>query len=146
MLNSVKKLIRALLVPETFRYIVVGVLTTLVDYAFFVLFNVLFKRGGMPVEQSSALATALAWFFAVLFAYFANKLAVFKSYDWSPARVAREIGAFFGARVLSGLLVLLAMWIWVSVLGLNEYAGKIITGVFNVVINYAVSKFYIFKK
>lgn len=146
MKDKIRTLIHTLLDPETLRYIVVGVLTTLVDYLIFVFFNVLFKRAGMPVERSASLATALAWFFAVIFAYLANKLAVFRSMDWSRERVARELAAFFGARAGSGLLVLAAMWLWVSVLGMNEYIGKLVTGVFNVVINYAISKFYIFRK
>ncbi len=131
---------------ETISYVIVGVLTTLVDYAVFALVNETLKKTGVPFGDPVLIATAAAWAAAVLFAYVANKTAVFRNYDFSPSWLIREFSSFVGARLFSAVLVMLFMWLTVSCLGWNEYLAKILSSVFNLVFNYAASKFFIFKK
>ena len=131
---------------ETVSYVIVGVLTTAVDYVVFALVNEGLKKTGVAVTDAAMAATAAAWFIAVLFAYIANKLAVFKNYDSRPPNLAREAGSFFAARILSGLITLGLMWLMTGPLAWNEYVAKILTSVFNMVFNYVASKLFIFKK
>jgi len=130
---------------ETVMYVIMGVLTTAVDYIVFAIVNELMKRGGTDVTVSSQAATAIAWIAAVAFAYVTNKRFVFQSRDYTAKNLVREILQFFGARLLSGLITLLAMRILVGV-GMNEYLAKILTSAFNLVFNYVASKLLIFKK
>jgi len=130
---------------ETVMYVIVGVLTTAVDYVIFAIVNELFKRGGADVTFSSQTATVIAWTGAVAFAYIANKRCVFQSTDYTAKNLVREILQFFGARVLSGVITLVLMRLLVGG-GMNEYLAKILTSVFNLVFNYVASKLLIFKK
>lgn len=127
---------------ETVSYVVCGVLTTAVDFVSYSLF----RRAGMDV----AWAQALSWSAAVLFAYVANKLAVFRNFDFAPAHLVREAGSFLAARVFSGVLT------WILMLGLVWIGGdrgflyelfcKALVSVVNLVFNYVASKLWVFKK
>lgn len=130
---------------ETCSYIVAGVLTTAVDYVVFAIVN---ERLKAVTSANAAVmaATVVSWIAAVAFAYISNKLAVFRNYDFRPSNLLREASAFVGARLLSGIIVLVFMWIAVSMLRWNEYVSKILSSAFNLIFNYAASKLFIFKK
>jgi len=130
---------------ETVMYVIMGVLTTAVDYIVFAIVNELLKRGGADVTSSSQTATVIAWICAVAFAYVTNKRYVFQSTDYTPKNLVREILQFFGARILSGVITLVLMRLFVRG-GMNEYLAKILTSVFNLVFNYVASKLLIFKR
>lgn len=144
--SDIERIIKKFINAETISYLITGVLTTLVDYAVFFIVNEALKRTGVSVSLSSSAATAAGWFSAVLFAYVTNKIYVFKSRSADRMACLREIVSFFAARALSGLIVLVLMWLMVDRLHMNEYISKIFTSVFNVVFNYAASKLFIFKK
>ena len=137
--------IRKILKHETVSYLIVGVMTTLVDYVVFAIVNEILKRVG--AERYGALAaTAAAWCVAVVFAFFANKYYVFKSGGTGVRAGIRQFRRFVRARVISGLLVMLMMCVLVNLMRSNEYLSKILTSLINIVINYAASKFWIFRK
>lgn len=144
--SDIERIIKKFINAETISYLITGVLTTLVDYAVFFIVNEALKRTGVSVSLSSSAATAAGWFSAVLFAYVTNKIYVFKSRSKDRSIILREMMSFFAARALSGLIVLVLMWLMVDRLHMNEYISKIFTSVFNVVFNYAASKLFIFKK
>lgn len=141
MISWIKKIICS----EAILYIIVGVLTTAVDYISFAIVNEALKVS-LGVTRSSFIATVISWILAVAFAYISNKLIVFKSFNFAPGYLIKEAAAFVGARLLSGLVVLVFMWAAVSLLSWNEYLSKILSSVFNLVFNYAASKLFIFKK
>ena len=125
---------------------IAGVLTTAVDYVVFAIVNEALKSGAVDVGTSSLIATVVSWVAAVLFAYISNKLVVFRNYDFSPSHVIKESSGFFAARLLSGIITVVLIYIFVKILGMNEYLAKIGTSVFNLVFNYVASKLFIFKK
>lgn len=132
---------------ETVSYLIVGVLTTLVDYLAFVLVNESLQAGGAVTKDTAVMAaTLLSWLLAVLFAYLTNKLIVFRNFCFAPAYLARECAGFFAARLLSGVITFFLMWLMADLLSWNEYLAKIFTSVFNMVFNYVASKLWIFKK
>lgn len=141
-----KKILEKFLNRETIAYVIAGVMTTAVDYIVFAAVNEALKRGGMDVTGSSSLATVISWTAAVLFAYAANKYAVFQSRTSGLIPVLKEMAAFFAARLISGAAVLLMMYLFVDKCGMNEYLAKVFTSVFNLVFNYVASKLFIFKK
>ena len=140
-----KQLIGKFVNYETCSYIIAGVITTAVDYIVFALVNERLKEV-TSVNAAVMAATVISWIAAVAFAYISNKLAVFRSFDFRPSNLIREAAAFVGARLLSGVIVLVFMWIAVSRLGWNEYLSKILSSAFNLIFNYAASKLFIFKK
>lgn len=143
-MDRVMDKLRKILTRETITYILVGFATTAVDYIVFALVNELMKAGGSSITTSSTVATIIAWIAAVLFAFFANKIIVFQSKDWSGKGLFRELVSFTAARVLSGLITLVLMRVMVG-LGINEYIAKVFTSVFNLIFNYVASKLFIFK-
>ena len=130
---------------ETISYLIAGVLTTIVDYAVYIAANEALKAGGMAVSTSATTASAISWFAAVLFAYVVNKLAVFRNFDFRPSYLIKECTGFFAARIVSGIVTLLLIWVMTGPLRINEYAAKIFTSAVNMVMNYVASKLFIFK-
>ena len=122
---------------ETLLYIVFGGLTTLVSYVSFVACS----RLGLGTVAANTISTVLA----VIFAFFTNKVFVFRSGNWATRAVALEFLNFCGARFVSylvetGTLVLLVNW-----MGVEDYIAKIITSVIVVMLNYVFSRL-IFRK
>ena len=120
-------------------YVVFGALTTLVNMAAYTLcFSVL----GIPNVPS----TIIAWVLAVSFAFVTNKLWVFDSKSWDGRTLRHEIPAFFGARLLTGLLDVGIMYVTVDVMGWNGMVWKLISNVIVIILNYIASKLFIFRK
>ena len=120
-------------------YAVFGVLTTLVNMAaYWLCFDVL----GIPNVPS----VVIAWVLAVAFAFITNKLWVFESRSFDAKTLRHEIPTFFGARLLTGLLDVLVMYLAVDVLKGNALVWKLVSNVIVIVLNYAASKLIIFKK
>lgn len=133
-----KSLINKLFNKETISYIIFGILTTLVDYAAFYIFY--YKAGFSEVVSNTA-----AWILAVVFAYITNKIYVFESKVSGLKALLIEITSFAGARVLT-LLLTDAFLLFTSHIGMEAMLAKIIISVAVVIINYFLSKLFIFKK
>ena len=126
---------------EVISYVIVGVLTTIINYAVYFLMP-RFGDSGFDV----VLATAVAWVFAVAFAFFANKIFVFDSPSWDRKTVMRELPSFVTARLLSLGFDALFMYITVGRLHFNDPLMKILSNIVVLIANYLASKLFIFKK
>lgn len=129
-------------INEGIRYIVVGVLTTVVNYLFYGGFDFLFEKMGIASTLSYKLAYGIAFVIAVLFAFFANKYMVFRK---NQGKLFQEILSFFGLRITSGLASFFLLVLLVDVLGLTHTIGWILSSVINLFVNYIGSKFLIFR-
>lgn len=122
---------------EMISYLFFGVCTTAVNYiAYFVC-----KR-----TVSYTVANAIAWLVAVLFAYVTNKIWVFESKTFGLRQLLQELGAFAGGRILSGVFEMVFLIAAVEWIGMNDSLAKIIGGVGVVILNYIISKLFVFKK
>ena len=92
------------------------------------------------------ISNIIAWVIAVIFAYVVNKVLVFGSKDWSRGKLFQEVWQFAAARVLSGVGETGMLWILVDRMRYPDAAIKIIAGVFVVLVNYAISKWVIFRQ
>ena len=104
----------------------------------------------------------IAWIAAVLFAYVTNKKWVFEEKDWSARAVARELPTFAGGRVVTLLIQLFLMWLMIDATHLDktwlltwgagligqkgDFSVKVIVAVVVVILNYVISKMFVFKK
>lgn len=120
-------------------YIFVGVLTTIVNFAVFFLFDTV-------IGISYLIANALSIIVAILFAFYMNKKFVFKSNSADFKGLLKEFALFAGFRLSSGLYDMLSMWVLVAFFHLNTNVSKILTEVVVVLLNYAFSKFIVFRK
>ncbi len=133
--------VRALLQKhrELVSYVFWGVMTTAVNYtAYFLLRNVLL----VPLVAGNV----TAWAVSVLFAYFVNKLFVFRSKDWAWRVALRELWQMAASRLFTLGLETGILWLFVKKLLLNEFIVKLGANVVVVIANYVLSKFIIFKK
>lgn len=138
---------------EIIRYVFFGVMTTVVNFAVYWLFNRLIG------EELYLVNNVIAWVVAVAFAYITNKLWVFDSKSLKPGVLLREIGGFVAARLFSLGVEEGGLWLLVDKLRFDKYSfnissfnvtgkliAKVILAVIVVILNYFFSKFIIFAK
>ena len=124
---------------ELISYLFFGVLTTAVNFIVYLpVYNIL--------GLSASVSNMIAWVVAVVFAYFVNKIYVFRSLDWSRKPVIPELTKFVAARVLSGVLETGILLVTVDILGWNGNIWKFVTQVLVVISNYVFSKLIVFRK
>ena len=128
---------------EQILYLAFGVATTLVNWIVYTTSLIMFNL---------TISNIIAWFLAVIFAFFTNRKYVFKQTDASQKSIIRELSLFFSARVFSGIFEMLGLPLLVyigldqEIYGIEGAVAKIIISVIVVVSNYLFSKFIIFKK
>lgn len=111
---------------EQFAYLVVGVMTTLINYVIYALLT-----GGLSVHY--AVSNVIAWVAAVAFSYFANGKWVYRS---TARRGWREAGEFVLSRLFSLGLETVLLMLLVDLLHMDKLAAKLLVAVVVVVVNY----------
>lgn len=125
---------------EIIVYVIVGGLVTVFNFA------VHFSLTHFFPEMNELLVVFIAWLFAVVVAYIANKLWVFESKSFKRSVLLHEIVTFTGARVFSLGVEELIFLIFVTWLNMSQLIIKIVAAIIVVIMNYIFSKFIIFKK
>ena len=141
-----KKFFKKLYFSEVFLYIYVGGLTTAINLIswnyFYVIINTVVKNDNV----SWKIAEAIAFVIAVAFAFFADKIVVFKSYSFMPKKIMTEIGTFIGARIVTELVNVVLMWAIIDMMKKNAGFGKIVASLVVIILNYIFSKYFVFTK
>lgn len=120
-------------------YGIFGALTTAINIVIFWLLSDV-------ITINYLVANALAWIIAVVFAFFTNKLYVFESRGMTKAVVVKEFTEFILARAATGVLDMVFMYIGVSLLSWDQTITKVIINVIVIILNYVISKLWVFKK
>ena len=124
---------------EVINYLVFGVLAMFVNFGSYYVF-------ARMLSIDEVISSGLSWFCSVLFAYITNKIFVFDSKTNTAKEFLKEIISFFLARILSGILCDVGTFaLMVKVLNINDMIAKVVTQVMVVIVNYILSKFFIFK-
>ncbi len=124
---------------ELISYLIFGGLTTLVSFVTYVVFARLFS---FDVVTSNV----ISWVISVLFAYITNRAFVFRSNKNGFTAIIGEMCSFFASRLFSGIIETLIMYIFVDMIGYYDIAVKIVATVIVIVLNYILSKLFVFKK
>ena len=130
---------------EIINYLIFGVLTTIVNLVvkYLLLFTILNPQNSIELQTS----IILSWIAAVTFAYFTNRIYVFKSENKNKLK---EFFNFIIARISTLLMEMAIMWFFVTFLKLNSNLYVIIFTLISqfvvIVSNYVFSKLFIFKK
>ncbi len=126
---------------EIINYLIVGGLTTVVSLGVYygLVLTILDPKNGFQLQ----VANVISWIAAVTFAYFANRIFVFKSKN---PNMLKEAAAFVAARIGSLLMDMGIMFLLVTVLGANDKIAKIVVQVVVTIANYVFSKLFVFKK
>jgi putative flippase GtrA len=129
---------------EIISYLFFGASTTAVNW----LCYTLCLKG---CDVSITVSNIIAWFFSVIFAYITNKIFVFNNREWVLKKLAKEIGLFFSARILSGIIEMVGVpfLVWCgldqSVFGIEGMCAKISISFIVIISNYVFSKLFVFK-
>ena len=126
---------------EIIRYLIVGVLTTVVSLGVYygLTLTVLDPDNAVQLQ----IANVVSWIAAVTFAYFANRKYVFRSEN---RNVLQEAAAFFAARVGTLLMDMGIMFVSVTLLGFSDKVMKLVVQVVVTAANYVFSKLMVFRK
>ena len=124
---------------EIIGYGAVGAMTTAVNYGAYSLL-----RLTTPLDE--LLVNTIAWVVSVAFAYFANRLWVFRTGHVRGWAMAKEAALFAAARLLSLGLENGILWLFAQKMGLNDYWVKLAANGVVIVANYFASKWMIFRK
>ena len=124
---------------EIILYIFYGGLTTLVNFAVYIILH-----HGMGIYILTS--NTIAFIVAVLFAYVTNKIFVFASHEWTIRVLKFEIITFFSGRLFSFAVDTAIIYVFADRIGLNDIIVKIGSGILVIIINYLFSKLIIFKK
>ena len=142
--DKINNLIKKFLNKETISYLIFGVLTTIINIIVF-WFAERELAFIMSEDAASLVGNVIAWVISVAFAFVTNKLFVFESKSMAFKVVMAELTGFVIARLLSLAFDEGFMFVAIVLLGMNSLLAKIISNVFVVIINYVLSKFFIFK-
>lgn len=120
---------------EVIMYLIFGVLTTVVNIVvYYIMADILHIHYMM--------GNVVAWFLSVLFAYVTNRTYVFESKSQS---IIKEMISFFGARLATGVMDMMLMWVCVGLHILPDFIAKIVSNIFVIIANYVLSKLVVFK-
>ena len=87
----------------------------------------------------------LSWLITIIFAFITNKLFVFQSTSLKLSRLFSELVSFVACRLFTGILTIAGMELMVNGLGWSNLFGKIAVSVLSLVLNYILSKLFIFR-
>ena len=127
---------------EFLLYALFGIGTVAADVG---LYSLLVERVGIRW------ANAWGWLGAVLFAFFTNKYFVFRTGAEGNRAFWREFAEFVGVRLLSllvevhGVDYLVRRGVTRPILGITGGVAKVIVTVIVIIINYVLSKFFVFR-
>lgn len=126
---------------EIINYLIIGVLTTVVSLVVYygLTYTVFDPKDALELQ----ITNIISWVAAVTFAYFTNRSFVFKQKNKINFK---EISSFYLSRVSTLILDMLLMYILVTRLHFNDKIIKIIVQVIVIVLNYILSKLFVFKK
>jgi putative flippase GtrA len=130
---------------EKWLYLIFGVLTTVVSFLTAGISKYLLEKAGFGVDSVSTVSTVISWICAVTFAYLTNRVWVFESHASNAKEILGEAASFYGGRVLTLLVETGMMWLGYSLIGINYWVAKIIANVVVLILNYVISKIFVFR-
>ena len=124
---------------EVLLYLFFGGVAVLLNLALFAFFN-----SGLKINE--LIANIICWVICVLFQFFTNRTWVFQAQDTPEQSFFKQILSFFGGRVFTLVIEELILFVFITLLMFNTFAVKITAQVITIVLNYIISKFFVFKK
>lgn len=124
---------------EVLLYLFFGGLTTLVSILSFAL-----CYSALGINE--LVSNVISWVLAVLFAFFTNRAWVFSARTEGTADFLRQMVSFFGGRLATLGVEELILLVFVTWMELPALPVKIVAQVVVIVLNYIISKCFVFRK
>ena len=134
------KLFKKFFTREIIVYVLVGGMTTVVNWLVSYLFNNILQC------ESSVVTNSVAWVAAVAFAYVTNNTWVFQIGFEGWKKELSKIGKFTASRIATGVIEIGGMFLLDDIMGLPYWPVKIVISVAVIVLNYVFSKVFVFIK
>lgn len=131
---------------EKWLYLIFGVLTTAVSFITAGISKTIFENIGCSSSFVSMGSTVVSWICAVTFAYITNRIWVFESHAETKSELFKEAVSFYGGRVFTLIVEAIMMWLGYTLIGINYWITKITANVVVLILNYIISKIFVFKE
>ena len=138
--SSIGCYIRSLYIKykEAILYLFFGGLAFLLNmFLFAILIN---------VSIDELLANIIAWVITVIFAYVTNTIWVFSARPTSFKSMIIQICQFFSGRIITLIIEEVLLLIFISIMGFNSIIVKFISQVIVIVMNYIISKIWVYRE
>lgn len=124
---------------EMLLYLFFGGLSFIVSVATYAFFNV-------TVGMTAVIANIWSWIITVLFAFLTNRIWVFAAPTETILDFVKQMISFYAGRVVTLVIEEVILYVGIDVMGGNSIVVKVIAQVIVIVLNYVISKLWIFKK
>ena len=124
---------------EIILYIFFGGLATIICIGSFALFTSL-------LGINELIANVFSWIITVLFAFFTNQIWVFNAKKSKKKNTLNQIFSFYCGRLFTLGVEELILFIFITKLKLSAIVIKICAQFIVIVLNYVISKYFVFKK
>lgn len=122
---------------EGFKYLVCGVLTTIVNIASYFILN--------KFQVYYLVNNTISFVLSVVFAFISNKIYVFESKSFDRNILIAEIWKFSISRLGTFGIDSILMVLLIDYIEIDEMFSKVFVNVIVIVCNYFISKHYVFK-
>lgn len=120
-------------------YCFYGLLATGIETGLYSLFY-------YTLELSNIVSTLTAWILTVIFAFFTNKVFVYRNRIWNARALLRQAAVFFSCRISTGVINAVWMFVFVDVLHFSGVVMKLLAALVVGIVNYAAGLFAVFRK
>ena len=107
-----------------------------ITYAFF----------NVSLGMNELVANIFSWILAVLFAFFTNRIWVFDGKTNGAKEFFVQMINFFGGRVATLVVEEVILFVFITKLGFGSMVVKIAAQIIVIVLNYVISKLWVFRK
>lgn len=123
---------------EMLLYLFFGGLSFIVSVATYALFNV-------PMKMDALIANVLSWIITVMFAFLTNRVWVFASPTDNIKDFMKQMLSFYSGRIITLVIEETILLVFINMLGFGSLLVKIVAQVVVILLNYVISKLFIFK-
>lgn len=123
---------------EMLLYLFFGFLSFMMSISTYALFNKVFNINAL-------LANIFSWIITVMFAFFTNRIWVFDSHTKSMAEFVKQMSSFYWGRIITLVIEEIILFVFITLLGMGSMLIKVIAQVVVIVLNYVISKLFVFK-
>ena len=124
---------------EMLLYLFFGGLSFVVSIATYALFNI-------ELRFNELIANIFSWIITVMFVFLTNRVWVFQTPTKGKTEFVKQMLAFYSGRVVTLIIEEVILLIFITLLGFNSMFVKIVAQIVVILLNYIISKLFIFKK
>lgn len=122
---------------EIILYLICGALAFFLSVALFTYFHV-------SMKMNELIANVIAWCITVIFAFLTNKIIVFADESYAVESFIKQFFLFAGGRLLTLVVEEMLLYIMITRIELASVPVKILAQIIVIVLNYIISKCYVF--